>query len=279
MTGARAAVALALLSGLGACALSAPPAEATLSLASSAPGSGGADTLVELDALTRQAIEAAHAAPAEVSLQVDAAARLFQAADLRLQRATLAWLVRHPEASLRVVLGAEDQVEDAQRREILSLCTAGLEFADRAAAAAPQHVGAHLHRGLHLSLIAWANGPARSLMAGYGPRLVAAIDRALTIDRGFDHGAPLRLQGRFRSKAPWPYGDLPGAKVALAQAVELASLPVNHLFHGDALAASGDAAGAEAQWRKAVEASADESTRWSAELLRELARRRLAAKP
>lgn len=55
-------------------------------------------------------------------------------------------------------------------------------------------------------------------------------------------------------------------------------MPVNHLFLGDALFAKKDVAAAEAQWRLAVAAPADESTKWSADLLRELARRRLAAK-
>lgn len=267
-------LALGTLSGLGACALSAPPAEATLA----APRPAGADTGAELDRLTERAIEAARAAAGDIDLQVAAAACLFQAADLRLQQATVQWLDAHPEAIRSEVLSAEDQIVDPARSEILSLCTTGLEFADRAAAAAPQHVGALLHQGLHLSLIAWANGPARSLFAGYGPRLVKAIDAALALDPGFDHGAPLRLQGRFRGKAPWPYGDLAAAKSALARAVALASVPVNHLFYGDVLAASGDSAAAEAQWALAIEAPADDSTRWSAELLRELARRRLGAK-
>ncbi len=283
MISLRAAVALALLlvlvSSFGACALTAPPADATLSSASAMPQSVAAAASGELDALAMRAIEAARTDPTAVELQIEAAARLFQAADLRLQTGIVDWLALHPDASRGAVLSAESQLDEGRRREILSLCTTGLEFAELAAAAAPQDVRVSLYQGLHLSLVAWANGPARSLMAGYGTRLVAAIDRALAIDPGFDHGAPLRLQGRFRSKAPWPYGDLPAAKLALAQAVELASIPVNHLFLGDALAASGDPAGAEAQWRATGQAEADESTRWSAELFRELARRRLAAKP
>ncbi|MBX3464326.1 MAG: hypothetical protein KF830_14235 [Planctomycetes bacterium] len=259
---------------LAACALSAPPAEQTL-----APMDANPTPAAELDALAAAALAAARAAPDDAEAQLTAAARLFEAADLRLQQATVAWLDAHPDADRATVLAAEDRLGADVRAAIVSLCTDGLACAERAAVLRPDAVAAPLHVGLHLSLLAWANGPARSLFAGYGGRLVAAIDRALALDAAFDHGAPLRLQGRFRSKAPWPYADLPAAVQALARAVQLAPLPVSLLFHGDALAAAGDAPGAEVQWRRAAAAPADASTRWSAECMRELARRRLAAQP
>jgi hypothetical protein len=161
--------------------------------------------------------------------------------------------------------------------EILSLCTAGLEAAGRAGRSRPDDVGARLHEGLHLSLIAWANGPARSLFAGYGPRLVRAIDAALAIDAEADDGAPLRLQGRFRGKAPWPYGDLELAKTSLARAVGRSPDVINLLFLGDVLFAGDDRDGARARWQAATTAPADASIQWSAPVLRELARRRLEA--
>lgn len=263
-------VAIAVCLLFGACAMSARPAEQTLDTAGETAA---------LDTGTRRAVEAARAAPTDLVLQVEASAWLFQAADLRLQRGSLAFLDAHPTALPGEVLAAEDHIEAAEREAILSLCTAGLDFADRAAALAPKDPAARLHQALHLSLIAWANGPARSLMAGYGGKLVAAIDAALALDRDFDHGAVLRLQGRFRSKAPWPYGDMRLALESLRRAVELASLPVNHLFLGDALATHGELDAARVQWQAVITAEADASTRWSADLLRELARRRLAAKP
>lgn len=254
---------------MAGCALSAPPAETTLR-------TGAVD---EPEASAQAALTAARAAPDDVVLQVVAAERLFQVADLRLQRAVAAWLGDHPDATRAEVLAAEDHVADGDRTVILSLCTSGLEFAQHAHDADPTNVAAALQVGLHLSLIAWANGPARSLFAGYGPRLVAAIDAALALDRTFDGGAPLRLQGRFRGQAPWPYGDLDLARRSLEEAVAHRSVPVNHLFLGDVLAAAGDDDAARAQWQLALTAPADEATRWSADLLRELARRRLAASP
>jgi hypothetical protein len=253
-----------------ACSLSAPPADATLGLASAG----------DIDELAAAALAAARAATGEeaAARQIEASQALFQAADLRLQRASKAWLDAHPAATLAEVVDAEECIGDDDRQAILSLCTAGLELATAARAASPREPAAALHVGLHLSLVAWVNGPMRSLVAGHGPALVTAIEDAVELDRTFDGGAPLRLQGRFRGRAPWPYGDRSLARESLAAAVALRSVPVSHLFYGDVLLALGDLDAAREQWRLAVEAPADASTRWSADLLRDLAQRRLAAR-
>jgi len=269
---------LVLLLAVSGCALSAPPAETFLGGASGSADAGADGAgLAALDREAGEALAASKQRPDDADLALRAAAVLFQAADLRLQRGVLAFLDAHPDASIGAVRTADDDVADAVRTEVLSLCTDGLAAADRAAASRPQDVAVQLHRALHLSLIAWANGPARSLFAGYGGKLVAAIDAAVAADPAFDHAAPLRLQGRFRAQAPWPYGDLPQARQALARAVELAPIAINLLFSGDALWVGGDRDAAAAQWQLASAADGDESTRWSTPLLRELARRRLAA--
>jgi len=265
------AAGIALAAGLAGCALSAPPAEATLSAES------GGSALAALDAEAQAALQRSKQAPDDAAAAVAAAAVLFQAADLRLQLASLRALDAQQAPAIAAVLAADDAVGDPARTEILSLCTAGVDAAERALAQRPGDVAAQLQLGLHLSLVAWANGPARSLFAGYGSRLVAAIDAAVAADPMFDHGAPLRLLGRFRGKAPWPYGDLPAATAALHRATEQAPIVINHLFLGDALWAAGERAAAQQQWRLALTAEADASTRWSADQLRELARRRLRA--
>lgn len=268
---------------LAACALSAPPAASVLGGGAPAAAGEGADSSfaeraerwqVELDSEAKAALALADAAPADVDAALRATALLFQAADLRLQRATLALLLAEPPTSTQVILGADDRVADPARTEILSLCTAGLAAAERVVQARPESCAGHLHEGLHLSLISWANGPARSLFAGYGPRLVRAIDAALQRDAEFDHGAPLRLQGRFRSKAPWPYGDLALARTVLQRAAARFPNAVNQLFLGDALFAAGDRAAALQAWQLAETAAGDEATRWSTPLLQELARMR-----
>ncbi len=259
---------VALLAIAVACALSAPPAEATLAAAADGEQRIG-------DALAR-----AEAAPHDAAAQVDAAAALLQAADLRLQRAVGVWLAAHPGATLAQVLDADDQVPDDVRTAIVSLCTRGLALAERADASASTQRRARLLQALHVSLLAWANGPARALLAGYGPRAVRAIDAAVAAartDEAADGAGALRLAGRFRDRAPWPYGDRELAERTLARAVELAPVVANLLFHGDVLARSQRAADAEAAWRAAATAPADPLGEWSAELLREQARARLRA--
>lgn len=256
---------------LSACALEAPPAERLLLDSPASPA-----TTAEIDRQAREALERSKAKPDDVELALRASALLFAAADARMQRASLALLAgdeKDPETLIRV----DDRVGDPARTEILSLCQSGLDAAERAIAQAPDSVGAHLHKGLHLSLVAWANGPARSAFAGYGSRLVDAIARAVALDPTFDHASPLRLQGRFRSQAPWPYKDREVARAALERAVELSPVVVNHLFLGDACWLDNDQGGARLHWLAATRAAGTEATKASDDQLRELARRRIEA--
>ena len=231
----------------------------------------------DLEAQAAAALSRADADPADLAAALQASQLLFCAADLRLQRAQLAWLDAHPDADLAAILVADDHLPADAVAGILSLCSAGLAAAERVVAGRPDDVAARLHVALHLSLVAWANGPMRSLFAGFGPRLVEAIGAAVTKEPLFDGGAPLRLQGRFRGRAPWPYGDLVLARRSLEQATAAHPIVVNELFLGDVLLAAGERDAARAAWLRATGAADDASTRWSAELLRELARRRLGA--
>jgi hypothetical protein len=251
-----------------ACALSAPPAEQTLA---------GADAL---DARVRAALATAAAATTDAAAQLDAAATLFQAADLRVQRAAATWLDANPAAPLADVLDADDHVPDDVRTAVASLCTRGLELAERADRAGGAAADARLLAALHVSLLAWANGPTRALFAGFGPRTVGAIDAAVAaaaVDPGREGAGALRLSGRFRDRAPWPYRDRELAERTLARAVELAPFLANHLFYGDVLARLDRTAGAAAAWRAAIDAPSDPLGRWSADLLRGQARARLRA--
>jgi hypothetical protein len=233
--------------------------------------------MAELDQLANSALQRSRDALTDFDQALVAASLLFQAADARMQRATLAVLLDNAKPDVSTILGLDARIGDPSRTEILSLATAGLEVSKRAVAADPARAAAQLQLALHLSLVSWANGAARSLFAGYGPRLVDAIDCAIAADATIDGGAPLRLQGRFRSQAPWPYRDLALARSVLSRAVEFAPIVVNHLFLGDALWLDGEEAAAIAQWQAATMANGSESTRWSDELLRELAKARLAA--
>jgi tetratricopeptide (TPR) repeat protein len=273
----RAAWALAAL--LAACGVAPAPADQVLAGASATAPANEPDPASaqdQLDAAARAAVAAAAAAPADPQLALAAAMTLFRSADLRLLRATCTAAAAAPD--LAAVLRADDRLDDAVRAEVLGLCQDGLAFAERAQAAAPGVAG-HLAIALHLSLLAWAKGPARALLAGQGPRLLREIDAAVAADPTFDGGAPLRLSGRCRAKAPWPVGDRAAARVALQRAVEISPVAIHWLFLGDLLAADGDLAAALPAWQKAAVGPADAGTAAALPWLHELARRRVAAFP
>lgn len=251
----------------------------------------GASLQREVDDLSARALLRARAATADsdadteedVAALLEATRALFSAADLRIRRGTVAALTDSPDSDdLDAVLDADDELPDEIAEAVLSLSTTGLELAERAARDRPDNVGAQLHRALHLSMVAWANGPMRSLFAGLGPKLQAAIDAAVALDPEYDDAGPLRLQGRFLSRAPWPYGDSEAALEALERAVESAPVCINHLFLGDALHAAGRPDEAIAQWRAARDAPLGAGARYSGPFLRaetELRLRAFAAPP
>jgi len=194
---------------------------------------------------------------------------LFDAADARILRAQIE---QDPGSTLADVLTAEDEVARDVRAEVAALCAEGLDLAERALELEPESCRALLERGLHLSLLAWAEGAARALLAGRGPRVKNAIDRVQERCAEHEGGAPLRLAGRFRTQAPWPYRDTALAVRSLTRAVALEPNALNLLFLGDALYAAGDLEEASAAWSRALEAQGDGGR---AVLQRELARRRV----
>lgn len=246
------------------CALSAEAVETVLS-----------DTEA-LDQACTTAVEAFRAAPGDEAAALHAARILFQNADLRVQRALVEALRSLGNTSLDAVIEAEQELPSSIQSGVLSLATTGAEAA-QAALDVRSSADGHLHLALHLTFIAWANGAVRSLFAGYGPRITRAIDAAVAADPLWDNAGPLRLQGRFLTRAPWPYGDLDLAQTALERALAHAPLPIHHLFLGDLLFAKGDTDGAVAQWEQVRTATADASTTAAAQAHRDLAELRLAA--
>jgi hypothetical protein len=270
MVGRRPFVALLGWLLAAGCALSAPPATDTL-------GAGIDPTALGTpDAAAQTALGAALARPDDPALALAASRALFAAADHRLQAAVVDWLTAHPGAGIAAVVVADDQLGSALREQVVSLCQQGLELAQQAAMREPTGA-AKLQEALHLSMLAWANGATRALLAGFGPKLANAIAAAVAADEAVDGGGPLRLQGRFRSRAPWPYADLALAERSLRRAVELHSICIHWLFLGDVLWAADRRDEAQAAWQSAVNAGDDDSTRWVGDLLRRQAAARLRA--
>jgi len=234
------------------------------------------ERLRQVDGRAASARLAADAHPRDAQLAVEASRALFLAAELRLQCAVVAYLGAHPDLTTAEVLDAEDQLSAEVTEAVRGLCTEGLTRADVAVALAPEDVAGHHYRALHLSLVAWAEGSPAALFSGHAAAIPKAIGRALAADETFEAAAPLRLEGRFRTRAPWPYRDRKRAREALEYAVELAPVPVNHLFLGDLLQALGEQEGARTHWRAVLASEPDAVSAGVVGLHRALAQRRLA---
>lgn len=228
----------------------------------------------ELDRAAIAARQAAEASPGNAERQAAASRALFLAADLRVQRAAHAEFAREEPDEIEDVLYIEDELGDEVKEQVEPLALAGIAFADEALKLTPRHPDALLHRAMHLSLLAWSRGRARTLLEGLAPSTNRAMKAALEFPR-HDGGAPLRLRGRFRTRAPWPYRDLEEAEKLLRQALEISPLPIDYLFLGDTLFEAGDFTGARDAWRATLRAEPDATTRPSIAFQRAAARRRL----
>lgn len=235
------------------------------------------------------AVAAFRQQPTDPAIALRASRLLFSTAEELVQGALLRAARASSASSVTAVLAAERDMPAVVRDRVLSLSTTGAEAAQAAIDAMDGVAGAgdtvrsaawidaQVHLGLHLSFVAWANGPLASLMSGYAKQIFAATDAAMEQDPLFDNGAPLRLKGRFLARAPWPVGDRQQARELLRRAVEHAPMPIHHLFYGDLLEELGDRAGAIAQWQRVVLARPDATTKAVVAIYREMARLRLQA--
>lgn len=252
----------------GACSLTAPSADEVL-------------REDDADAACRDAIAAFRAAPDDVGQALETARLLFAASDRSVQQAFVDRVESLEDPSVDDVLAVEDELPDSVAERVLGLATTGAEAAqavvDAADATDEPSAEPNVLLAQHLSFVAWANGPMRSLMAGYGGRIEAAMERALEADPEWDHGAPLRLRGRFLAEAPWPLRNRDESLELLQRATDSYPMPIHHLFLGDLLHDRGDADGALAQWRQVLTSEPDETTAPIAPLHRRLAELRIDA--
>lgn len=272
----RGSVAACVLLALASCRAAPPPVEEVLATPLPANARGEAPLPVAVDR-ARAARAAASANPENLDDQREATRALFTVADLRMWTAALALLDETPPSTVEDVLDVEDRLDGETTDAVRSLCTEGLAAADRALALAPDDAVALQYRALHLSLLAWAEGPAQAVLSGRGTKIAGAISRAVAADPMTESAAPLRLAGRFRTRAPWPLRDLDAARADLERAVAAFPVPVHHLFLGDVLEAEGERAAARAAWARAVEAEDDPFTPLTNDIYRELARWRVVA--
>ncbi len=233
-------------------------------------------TPAHFDKLAAHAKSVAAPESASVPTLVNASRALFRAADARVQRASLDRLMALESAQLADVIDVEDELPDQVHAEVETLTREALAFAERALALDPTDVEARLYRAINTALLAWSVGNSRALFEGLGSDCKRAIGACLEQSEATEGAAPLRLRGRFLSKAPWPLGDQGEAVTILRRATELAPVNLNWLFLGDALHAHGDQLEAHQAWQRATSAKSDPGSAALDAYHREFARRRLA---
>lgn len=268
----RSEAALAALLVTGACSLA------------TAPPMGDVLTSESRDARCARLVDEWRAAPDRPLLALAASRALFEAVDVTVQTALVEVTRDGTFADPTEVVAAEAEMPAAIRDRVLGLTETGIEAAQAAIdgfaalpTPPPEATDAQVHLALHLIFVAWANGPMRAVFSGLPKRIEAAMDVALTTDRTYDGGAPLRLRGRYLAQAPWPVGDVDKALVLLQEAVQLAPLPIHHLFLGDLLLKRGDRDGAAAEWRAVLTDEPDATTAAVCPMHRAMASKRLAA--
>ncbi len=196
-------------------------------------------------------------------------------ADLRLQ-STLA--LKSPPATLptpEALIDLEDEVPSALKSEIRSLASGSARFARRALALRPGDPAAELFSTLGTGLRLWSMPTLQALASGAATTLPGQIKRLAAASPDFEGASPLRLKGRFQSRAPWPFKDLEAGRDTLAAAVEVAPIPLNLLFLGDAHWLCGESEAALERWLEATIAKADAETEAAAPFIREIARLRI----
>lgn len=227
------------------------------------------------DAACRERLETAQRDGATYDELMEASRALVFNADLRIQ-AHLAF--RFDPAALpdpTALIDAEDDVPGDLKDQVRSLAKSSKQLADRALKLRPNDPAGRLFSTLGSGLSLWSMGPLQALMNGAATTLPKRI-RSLAEDHpAFEGASPLRLKGRFQSRAPSPFKDRQGGVASLELAVEAAAIPLNLLFLGDACWLAGDREGAIAAWDRATRARADAETEAASPLLREIARLRV----
>lgn len=235
------------------------------------------ETLAAFDERCRGLLELARAEDASYEALMEASRALVFNADLRIQADVCFRFDPSDLPEPSALIAAEDGVTSELKAQVRSLAISSRDLADRALARRADDAAARLFSTLGNGLFLWSLGPLQALANGAATTLPRRISSLAEDHPGFEGASPLRLKGRFQSRAPWPYKDKPGGVETLTRAVELAPIPLNLLFLGDAQWIAGDAAAARDAWERATRARADAETKDAAPLLREIARLRLAA--
>lgn len=235
------------------------------------------EELEAFDERCRELLNRARAEDAGYEALMEASRALVFNADMRIQADVCFRFDPSDLPGPQALIEAEDDVTSELKAQVRSLAISSRDLADRALLLREEDAAARLFSTLGSGLFLWTLGPLQALANGAATTLPLRIGSLAEDHPGFEGASPLRLKGRFQSRAPWPYKDKPGGVETLSRAVEFAPIPLNLLFLGDAHWIAGDPAAAVDSWERATRARADAETRISAPLIREIARVRLVA--
>ena len=168
-------------------------------------------------------LPSARAEDASYEVLMAASRALILNADLRLQSTLALQAGPGPAAPPEVLIDLEDDVSRELKSEIRSLATGSAGFAQRALALRPGDPAAELFSTLGTGLRLWSLPTLQALASGAATTLPGQIKRLAAASPDFEGASPLRLKGRFQSRAPWPFKDLEKGRDTLAAAVETAS--------------------------------------------------------
>jgi len=208
---------------------------------------------------------------------MDASRALVFNADLRIQSDVVFRFEPDDLPDVEALISAEDDVSSDLKADVRSLAKSSRDLADRALELREGDPAGRLFSTLGTGLYLWSLGPLEALANGAATTLPRRVKSLAEDHPEFEGASPLRLKGRFQSRAPWPYKDVEGGVETLTRAAEVAPIPLNLLFLGDAHWLDGSPDAARDAWRRAMRADADEETEAAAPALREIARLRLLA--
>lgn len=84
---------------------------------------------------------------------------------------------------------------------------AGMTYAERAVALAPERVEGHYYYGLSVGIYSDGVSILTALSEGLKNKTQESFERAYAIDKGYNAGGPMLSLGRFWSVLPWPMDD------------------------------------------------------------------------
>ena len=100
----------------------------------------------------------------------------------------------------------------------------GMSYAKRALKVNPEGIEGHYYYALSLAQYSIGISIVKALLKGLGPDYESHLEKALSINREYDYGGPLRAMGRYWYRLSWPKRDIKKSIDYLEQAIEVAPL-------------------------------------------------------